>query len=100
MSTHLCVRSAYSLLNGTMSVQRLVNQAKKLGYQAIALSDVNSMYGVMEFVFACKKADIKSLIGLEIKVSFLDYQFPLLCIAKNDKGYKALLNLSSLMNTG
>ncbi len=100
MSTHLCVRSAYSLLNGTMSVQRLVNQAKKLGYKAIALSDVNSMHGVMEFVFACKKVDINPLIGLEIKVSFQDYQFPLLCIAKNDKGYKSLLNLSSLMNTG
>lgn len=100
MSTHLCVRSAYSLLNGTMSIQRLVNQAKKLGYKSIALSDVNSMYGVMEFVFACKKAEIKPIVGLEIKVSFNDYQFPLLCLAKNDNGYKALLSLSSLMNTG
>lgn len=100
MSTHLCVRSAYSLLNGTMSIQRLVNQAKKLGYKSIALSDVNSMYGVMEFVFACKKADIVPIVGLEIKVSFNDYQFPLLCLAKNDSGYKVLLNLSSKMNTG
>lgn len=99
MSTHLCVRSAYSLLNGTMSVQKLVNQAKKLGYKSIALSDVNNMHGVMEFVFACKKEDIKPLIGLEIMVNFQDYLFPLLCLAKNDKGYKSLLSLSSLINT-
>ncbi len=100
MSTHLCVRSAYSLLNGTMSIQSVVNQAKKLGYKAIALSDVNSMHGVLEFVFACKKAEIKPIVGLEITVSFMEYQFPLLCLAKNDFGYKALLKFSSLMNTG
>jgi DNA polymerase III subunit alpha len=100
MSTHLCVRSAYSLLNGTMSIQKLVKKAKKLGYQSIALSDVNSMHGVMEFVFACKKEDIKPIVGLEIRVKFLDYEFPILCLAKNDKGYKSLLKISSIINTG
>ena len=99
MSTHLCVRSAYSLLNGTMSVQKVVDQAKKLGYQSIALSDVNTMHGTMEFVLACKKVDIKPIIGLEIKVIDKDYAFPLLCLAKNDNGYKALLQLSSYVNT-
>lgn len=99
MSTHLCVRSAYSLLNGTMSVQRIVDQAKKIGYKTIALSDVNTMHGVMEFILACKKADIKPIIGLEIKVSLNDYTFPLLCLAKNDNGYKSLLKISSMVNT-
>lgn len=99
MSTHLCVRSAFSLLNGTMSVQKVVDQAKKLGYKSIALTDVNTMYGTMEFVLACKKADIHPIIGLEIKVSYKDYSFPILCLAKNDNGYKALLKLSSYINT-
>lgn len=99
MSTHLCVRSAYSLLNGTMSVQRVVEQAKKLGYKSIALTDVNTMFGTMEFVLACKKADIYPVVGLEIKVSYKDYVFPVLCLAKNDNGYKALLKLSSFINT-
>lgn len=99
MSTHLCVRSAYSLLNGTMSVQKVVDQAKKLGYKSIALSDVNTMHGTMEFVLACQKADIKPIIGLEIKVSYKEYTFPILCLAKNDNGYKALLKLSSYINT-
>lgn len=99
MSTHLCVRSAYSLLNGTMSVQKIVNQAKKLGYKSIALSDVNSMHGCMEFILECKKAEIKPIIGLEIRVQFNDYNFPLLCLAKNDDGYKSLLKLSTFINT-
>jgi len=98
MSTHLCVRSAFSLLNGTMSVQKIVDQAKKLGFKSIALSDVNTMYGTMEFVLACKKADIHPVIGLEIKVTYKDYVFPLLCLAKNDNGYKALLKISSFIN--
>ena len=99
MSTHLCVRSAYSLLNGTMSVQKVVDQAKKLGYQSIALSDVNTMHGTLEFVLECQKVEIKPIIGLEIKVFYQDYTFPLLCLAKNDDGYKALLQLSSFINT-
>ena len=100
MSTHLCVRSAYSLLNGTMSVQKIVDQAKKLGYSSIALSDVRTMHGIMEFVLACKKSNIKPIVGLEIKISYKEYIFPLLCLAKNDNGYKALLKFSSTLNVG
>ena len=99
MSTHLCVRSAYSLLNGTMTVQKIVHQAKELGFESVALTDVNTMHGVMEFVLECKKVNIKPIIGLEISVSYSEYNFPLLCLAKNDLGYKALLKLSSLVNT-
>ena len=99
MSTHLCVRSAYSLLNGTMTVQKIVHQAKELGFESVALTDVNTMHGVMEFVLECKKVNIKPIIGLEISVSHSEYNFPLLCLAKNDLGYKALLKLSSLVNT-
>ncbi len=99
MSTHLCVRSAYSLLNGTMTVQKIVHQAKELGFESVALTDVNTMHGVMEFVLECKKVNIKPIIGLEISVSYSEYNFPLLCLAKNDLGYKALFKLSSLVNT-
>ena len=46
---HLQVISAYSLLQTTTRIEDLVRSAKTKGYQAIALTDQNVLYGQVDF---------------------------------------------------
>ena len=98
MSTHLSVRSCYSLLNGTMTVKNLIHQAKALGFSALALSDLRVMHGSLEFVHLCQKEGIHGIIGLEFDVLFENLSYSVLCIAKNNEGYQALMAISSKLN--
>jgi DNA polymerase III alpha subunit len=90
----LVCRSYYSLLRGAVPVQQLVCKAKEYGYGAIALADVNSMYGVVDFCKAAKKADIKPIIGVQI---LTDTQNAVL-LAENRAGYKNLCRITTARN--
>ena len=62
---HLHVHSHYSLLNALPQIQELVDESKKLGMPALALTDNGNLYGAIEFYKACKKAGIKPIIGVD-----------------------------------
>ncbi|GEK27792.1 DNA polymerase III subunit alpha [Furfurilactobacillus siliginis] len=98
----LSVISAYSLLQSPTTIKDLVATAKARGYQAIALTDVDVLYGVVDFFNAAQQAGIKPLIGLTINVvGTVDktQQFPLTLIAKNAAGYQNLIQISSAKMT-
>ncbi|MHC4648064.1 MAG: DNA polymerase III subunit alpha [Planctomycetota bacterium] len=90
----LTFRSYYSLLRGAVSVQRLVQKAKEYGYGAVALADVNSMYGAVDFCQAAEKANIKPVIGVEI---LTDTQEAVL-LAEDRAGYKNLCRIITARN--
>lgn len=99
---HLQLQSSYSLLSSSVRIHELVETAKRMNYEAIALTDENVMYGVIPFYKACVKAGIKPIIGLTL--SILEYEeseqaYPLVLLAENEKGYENLLKLSSLVQT-
>ncbi|ASB48951.1 DNA polymerase III subunit alpha [Alkalitalea saponilacus] len=105
--THLHVHSQYSILDGQASVQALVNKAVEDGMSAIALTDHGTMLGIKEFYDLCKKKKIKPIIGVEAYVAErtiadrsdknLDRSGRhLVILAKNLKGYKNLLKLTSI----
>jgi DNA polymerase-3 subunit alpha len=82
-----------------------VKKAKEYGMPALALTDHGNMYGTIEFYEACKKAEIKPIIGVEAYVACrtrfdkepnLDNRrYHLTLLAKNMAGYKNLLKLVS-----
>ena len=72
MATHLFVRSGYTVLNSTISIQELVSYTKQLGYQSIALCDHNVMYGSVFFYDCCIKEGIKPIIGMELDCQYED----------------------------
>ncbi len=45
---HLYVHSNYSLLSGTVRIEHLVDTAKKFNMPALALTDTNGMYGLIQ----------------------------------------------------
>lgn len=62
---HLHTHSHYSLLDGMSKVPEMVARAKEFGMPALALTDHGNLYGAIEFYQACKKAEIKPIIGVE-----------------------------------
>ena len=104
--THLHVHSQYSILDGAASVGDLVDKAKKDGMSALALTDHGTMFGIKEFHAACKKAEIKPILGCETyvaerslydKTDVVDrYGHHLILLAKNKTGYRNLVKLISI----
>ncbi|SEJ38349.1 DNA polymerase-3 subunit alpha [Myroides marinus] len=76
--------SYFSLRYGTIPVQRLVQLGQEHNISAMALTDINNLSGVYEFITACQKAGIKPIVGTEIRD---DNQLRYILIAKNQKGF-------------
>lgn len=104
---HLHVHTDYSLLDGAASVKKLVTRAKELGQPALAITDHGNMFGVINFVEACKAAEIKPIVGCEFYVAPHSRKekaadengrryYHLILLAKNETGYRNLMHLSSL----
>ncbi|HSA08615.1 MAG TPA: PHP domain-containing protein, partial [Candidatus Moranbacteria bacterium] len=72
--THLHVHSHYSLLDGLGKIDDLLNRAKELGMDSIALTDHGVMYGAVELFIKAKEKGIKPIIGCEMYVASGDYK--------------------------
>ncbi|MCC4369224.1 DNA polymerase III subunit alpha [Limosilactobacillus reuteri] len=100
--TPLDVKSSYSLLKSPTRISDLVTTAKERGYKALALTDENVLYGAVEFYNAAKKAGIKPIFGLRLVVTLNETdgtKLDLVFLAKNQRGYQHLMDLSTLQQT-
>lgn len=101
--THLHLHTEYSLLDGMIKIEELVERLKEFGMDACAITDHGVMYGVVEFYRTLQKHKIKPILGIEayltpkgVKEREKDEErYHLVLIAKNDTGYKNLLKLTS-----
>src|SRR5918998_4078764 len=58
--------SAYSFLDGASHPEELVLRAAELGYEALALTDHDGLYGSLEFATAAKHFGLRPLTGAEV----------------------------------
>jgi DNA polymerase III alpha subunit len=86
---HLHVRSWFSFLDGGSSPESLVQRAGDVGQSALALTDVNGVYGAVRFQRACSQAGIKAIIGAEFNYR----AHPLVLLARDQTGYANLCRL-------
>lgn len=98
---HLHVHTEYSLLDGSIQIPKLVGALKDRGASACAITDHESMHGVVEFSLACAKAGINGIIGCEINLATLSPDLPapthhLVLLAENEVGWGHLIRLVSL----
>lgn len=120
---HLHNHTHYSLLDGATTVDSLLNAAVEHHMSAVALTDHGVMYGAIEFYKKAKKKGIKPIIGSEFYIVTKGSRFDrgqmaqsdtlrgegkakgrgvyhhLVLLAKNEKGYRNLLKLSTLAHT-
>ena len=104
--SHLHVHTQYSILDGASNIAQLIDKAKSLGMDSIAITDHGNMFGVKEFHNAATRKGLKPIIGCEIYVakrSISDVSGKedrsgdhLILLAKNLTGYKNLIKLVSI----
>ena len=61
--------SSYSFLDGASLPEELAVQAAELGYEAIALTDHDGVYGSLEFAHAAKAFGVRPITGAELSLT-------------------------------
>jgi DNA polymerase-3 subunit alpha len=93
---HLKTQTEFSINEGLNRVDDLIAKAATDNMGAIALTDLNGMFGSIDFYKACIKKGIKPIIGCDITVEHeIGNHYQLTILAKNQTGYKSLLALHS-----
>jgi DNA polymerase III alpha subunit len=86
------VHSNYTLLKGTIPIDKLVSQAVNYNLSAIALTDTNSMQGIVSFVKFSREVKIKPIIGCLIDEPDNANNYVIL-LARNNKGYSNICKI-------
>ncbi len=60
--------SAYSFLDGTSHPEELALRAAELGYEALALTDHDGVYGSLELAQAAKLVGVRAITGAEVRL--------------------------------
>ncbi len=100
---HLRVKSAFSLIEGAIRPKELAKLASENAMPAVAVTDVNNLFGVFEWTDAVLKAGVQPIVGCLLAVELTGAQTlgskpkpPYLPVyVQNDTGY---LNLSKLVS--
>src|SRR5947207_7037431 len=61
--------SAYSFLDGASQPEELAARAAELGYEALALTDHDGVYGSLEFAHAAKHLGVRPITGAEVTLA-------------------------------
>src|ERR1700687_2121481 len=103
---HLHVHSTYSLLKGSIKIQKLAELGKTDRQPALALTDTDNMFGALKFSDKMAGYGIQPIIGCELAVDFGD-QDPnarnalaagpsrIVLLAARERGYRSLMRLNS-----
>ena len=104
---HLHLHTEYSLLDGACRLDRLMDKAHELKFPALAITDHGVLYGAVDFYEAAGKKGLKPIIGCEVYVApgsrfekktstgGRDVYHHLVLLAKDERGYKNLIKLST-----
>jgi len=106
---HLHTHTEFSLLDGAIRIDRLLQKARTLGMETVAITDHGNMFGAVEFYSQAYKAGIKPIIGCETYVAPTSRKdkspspdgqptaYHLVLLVMNETGYR---NLSRLVTVG
>ena len=103
--THLHLHTPFSLLDGFTRIDKVIEKAKSLGMDSIAITDHGVMFGVIDFYKQAKKNGIKPIIGCELYTSARSYKDKetidrksghIILLAKNNIGYQNIIKLVSI----
>jgi len=100
MTVQLHLRSCFSLLESTITIEKAIERAKLFNYNSLVISDLNTMHSYLKFNSLCKEANIQPIFALEIKYYIGDVFYPCFLYAKNNLGFYELIKISSRINNG
>ena len=82
--------SAYSFLDGASLPEEIAIRAAELGYEALALTDHDGLYGSLEFAHAAKAFGVRPITGAEATLTDGSH---LTLLVESPKGYANLCRL-------
>ena len=88
----LHVHTNYSLLEGTIRIEELIDTCKKNNIQSIALTDTNAMNGAIQFVKKSLEENINPIIGTCITEPNDEKKY-VVFLAKNNEGYSDICRI-------
>ena len=97
---HLHLHTEYSLVDGTVRIDRMVEKAAELGMPAIAVTDQHNLFALVKFYLAAEKAGIKPIAGADVLLRSPDdpdHVSRLVLLCQDKTGY---LNLCELISQG
>jgi DNA-directed DNA polymerase III PolC len=86
MFIHLHVHSHFSFGIGVSSPESLSEAAARRGFQALACTDTNGVYGAVEFQRACEAAGVRPILGAHLVLGKQET----VALALNERGWGAL----------
>src|SRR6478672_9975477 len=89
--------SAYSFLDGASQPEELAARAAELGYEALALTDHDGIYGSLEFAHAAKAFGVRPITGAEVT---LDGGAHVTLLVESRRGYANLCRLLTAAHAG
>ena len=99
MFVHLRLHTEFSIVDGTNRVDEVVKAAADDGQPALAISDLNNLFGAIKFYKAAMAKGVKPLIGADVWVQATGREDAplarLLLLVQNQQGY---LNLCELLS--
>ena len=93
---HLKIHSQYSICEGAITIDALKDYSKENKIQSLGLCDTSNLCGALEFAEKISKIGTQPIIGTQINFKFEDTTGLLPLFALNQKGYKRIIELSSL----
>jgi len=94
--THLNLRTAYSLINSTINVDKLIKLAKSRKITSLAITDYLNVFEVIKFYQKCIENKIKPIIGCQIPLkefSNINNSRNITILCQNKTGYHNLINI-------
>jgi len=89
--------SAYSFLDGASQPEELAARAAELGYEALALTDHDGVYGSLEFAHAAKAFGVRPITGAEVTLTGGAH---VTLLVETPKGYANLCRLLTEAHAG
>ena len=95
--SHLRVSSEYSISQGLLTVDQIVENAVQSSVPSVALTDKSNMFGLVKFFNKCESDGIKPISGASIRLLLEEdeHSYELLCLAKTNIGHKNLMKILS-----
>ena len=105
---HLHVHTEFSLLDGAIRINQMLEKARGLGMDSVAITDHGNIFGAVQFFHQAEKTGIKPILGCEVYVAPRNRQdrtpstdgqpnaYHLILLVMNKEGYKNLCRLVTL----
>ncbi len=93
---HLKIHSQYSICEGAIKIDDLKEFSKNKRIKSLALCDTTNLCGALEFAEKISKVGTQPIIGTQINFKFNNIIGLLPLYALNEKGYKRIIELSSM----